>query len=127
MAVANGGWGPVDPYTASVLTQRDEEVIRAALAAAVDGPFFPDWEFHALFGLERDDVRQVLLAWPSRRDRTAALAVKNALNNITGYPHRRWDAWPAFSDATKDELVATLRRWRAEVGLDQRGASDRTR
>ncbi len=39
------------------LSETDKAVIGQALRAAADGPFFPDREFHTLFGLERSDVR----------------------------------------------------------------------
>ena len=45
--------------------ERDRDVIERCLRAAVEGPFFPDWEFHALFGLDREEVRAVLSAWPA--------------------------------------------------------------
>lgn len=38
------------------------------LRAAIQGPLFPEWEFHTLFGLSRDDVRQVEHEWPSAAD-----------------------------------------------------------
>ena len=37
----------------------DSRVIGECLRAAVNGPFFPDWEFSTLFGLTRDEVRAV--------------------------------------------------------------------
>jgi hypothetical protein len=93
------------------LTERDRAVIADALRATVDGPFFPDWEFHTLMGLERTQVRDVLAEWPNTRsDKVAHLAINNALVNLMGYPHGRWDAWPQFSDSTQDELRALLER-----------------
>lgn len=46
-----------------LLTGIEGELVRRCLAASVDGPFFPDWEFETLFGLTRDEVREVLDAW----------------------------------------------------------------
>jgi hypothetical protein len=34
------------------LSDVDKVILGQALSAAADGPFFPDWEFHTLFGLE---------------------------------------------------------------------------
>jgi len=104
------------------LTPRDEAVIAGALRAALDGPFFPDWEFHTLMGLDRDEVRTVLIEWPHPSDpQVAELAVNNALVNLGGYPHHRWDAWPEFSDASQAELEAVLSRWRGEPTSDRSG------
>lgn len=35
------------------MTSHDVQIIRQCLRAAVDGPFFPDWEFSTLIGAER--------------------------------------------------------------------------
>lgn len=54
----------------------DEKIIQECLRAAVEGPFFPDWNFHALFGLSREDVVAVLESWPTFLERdTQRLAV----------------------------------------------------
>ena len=37
-----------------MLSAHDHKIIAEALSAAAEGPFFPDWEFHTLFGLERE-------------------------------------------------------------------------
>jgi hypothetical protein len=100
---------------------RDEVVIGAALRGAVDGPFFPEWEFRTLMGVTRDEMRRVLADWPHRSDPTANLAVNNALVNIWTYPHHAWDAWDAwalFSDATPEEIHGVLQRWKSGANPD---------
>lgn len=100
-----------------MLSDRDRDLIRAALDAAVDGPFFPDWEFRTLMGVERNVMRQVLDEWPTVTDAELGdLAVNNALLNLLSYPHDEWQAWRRFSDATQEELAATFRRWREDHG-----------
>ena len=42
------------------LTPPDTELIRNALVAAVDCPYFPDWEFHTLLGLHRLEIAEML-------------------------------------------------------------------
>ncbi len=44
------------------LDERERDVVRQCLKAAVESPFFPEWEFGTIFGLERDDVRRVLMS-----------------------------------------------------------------
>jgi hypothetical protein len=102
------------------LSKRDESVILAALRAALDGPFFPEWEFQTLMGISRDEMRAVLAAWPDRSSQTAFLAVNNALNNIWGYPHEHLEAWVRVSDAPRDEVREVLDRWKGgrADGLD---------
>jgi len=64
-------------------------IIRDAMRAAVEGPFFPEWEFHTIMGVERKQMRAVLEAWPLQTvdDDTFICATINALNNLIGYPH----------------------------------------
>jgi hypothetical protein len=65
----------------------DDDVIHQCLRAAVDGPFFPDWEFQTLFGFERDEIRQIAERWPDWDDADAQSdAVENTLNHLLGYP-----------------------------------------
>jgi hypothetical protein len=71
------------------LDQREMQLIGDCLWAAADGPFFEDWEFRALFGLERTEVKRIAAEWPrvNPDDEIVSLAVQNSLNNLLGYPH----------------------------------------
>ena len=106
------------------LTERDHEVIRALLAATVEGPFYPDWEFQTLFGFDRQEVREVLDRWPEGvgADPTDAV-VYGAFNNLLGYPHDDWDAWSEYSDATQAEVKEVKRHygWRPRDSLPSTG------
>jgi hypothetical protein len=102
-----------------MLTERESEVVRSALRASVEGPFFPDWEFQTLMGVERSEMRAVLEAWPEIVDPEAAdLAINNALNNLIGYPHE-WNAWARYSDADRQELAQVFSHWRTERGMSR--------
>jgi hypothetical protein len=95
------------------LSARDVELVRESLAAAVRGPFFPEWEFHTLIGLERAEVQRVLESWPdSQEPDDQDLAVSNVLVNLLAYPHDEWEAWRSFSSAGPGELEGVLGRWR---------------
>src|SRR6266567_1234624 len=65
------------------LDEQERDVVRQCLQAAVDGPFFPDWEFGTIFGLERDEVRRVLRSWPEidETDQNVVTAINNSFNN----------------------------------------------
>lgn len=92
----------------------DAEVIRQCLWAAVDGPFFPDWEFHALFGLDRTEVRRIAEHWPDWVDEHEQnLAINNALNNLLGYPHDQWDVWHDYISPIAAEVQHVFARFRA--------------
>ena len=79
----------------AALNERKKQTVFECLRAASDGPFFPDWEFHTLFGLERDQVRRIAAAVPDIDDSSeeVELAINNAMAHLTGYPHRQEAAW----------------------------------
>lgn len=99
--------------------EADAEVIRQCLRAAVEGPFFPDWEFSILFGFEREEVRRIAARWPIWDDEAEQSEAVNAtVNNLLGYPHDRWDAWHDYIAPTPTEVARTYARWRGEDELD---------
>jgi len=95
-----------------VLTDGEVEIARQALAATVDGPFFEDWEFSSLFGLERDEVHAVLIRWRDELDPPHQfLAVDAALNNLIGYPHGvQGTSCATFFSAGLNDLEALSRK-----------------
>ncbi len=50
-------------------------------------------------------------------------AVRNALNNLTGYPHQRDDEFQKWTGVGRAEMVALLEKWRQDGGAP---ASNRT-
>ena len=88
------------------LSDADKALVGQALRAAVDGPFFPEWEFHTLFGLTRSEIRAIADAWPNvdLTSSDVALAANNALNNLLGYPHGQDSARP-------NGFPSTLQNW----------------
>src|SRR5256885_16434337 len=94
------------------LTDADTVIVGQALRAAADGPFFPDWEFPTLFGLERSELRAIADAWPkpaaSRDD--VEMAVNNSLNNLLGYPHRQDVVWSEWISVDRNQLKKLFNR-----------------
>lgn len=90
----------------SGLSDDDVTVLGEALRASADGPFFPDWEFHSLFGLNRSEVRAIANAWPRRvaSAKDIELAVNNSLNNLLGYPHGEEAVWSKWISVDKGQL-----------------------
>ncbi len=101
----------------SALDNREKEVVRRALAAAADGPYFPDWEFQTLFGIERVQVRETLAAFPalSTSNEAQFLSVNNSLLWLVSYPHGQ-DVELVKCGLDKADLVATLRKIRERLG-----------
>ncbi len=83
--------------------------------AAARGPFFPDWEFGSLFGLERSEVVAIAdaLSPSTRISGRAEVTLHNAVNNLLGYPHQQAAAWGQWLSVTPSELQAVYSRWQA--------------
>ena len=102
------------------MTPDDERTIQECLRAAVEGPFFPEWEFQTLMGLERAEVAAVLAEWPgTTRSDDQVVAVNNVLNNLLGYPHAASEqTWRSYIEASPREVADVLSRWRADGDHD---------
>jgi len=97
------------------LDGREREIVRECLRATVEGPFFPEWEFGIIFGLERDEVRQVLLSWPKldESDDIVTRAINNCFNNLISYPApNKQVVWPMFISVSPIELARIFDKWK---------------
>ena len=92
----------------------EREVVLECLRAACTGPFFPDWEFQTLFGLERRDVQAVLDAWPDLDETQdgVSIATNNSMNNLLGYPHGLDKDWPRYISVPPSEVSRIFETWR---------------
>ena len=95
-----------------LLDARSIDVVRECLLAAADGPFFPDWEFQTLIGVDRETVRHVHRAWPDQTvaEDDFASAVRGSLNNLLGYPHGCEKEWGKHISADPEEVRSTLKK-----------------
>ena len=98
------------------LNNDEKQVVFECLRAAVDGPFFPDWEFHALFGLDRSEVAAIVAALPAidDSDESVSLAIHNAMGNLLGYPHGKAAAWRQFISVPDVEVERIFDKWKHE-------------
>ena len=97
------------------LTSRERDVVRECLRAAVESPFFPEWEFQTIFGLGRDDVNRVLHSWPDldEGDEFVVRAINNSFNNLLGYPVRnKQSLWPKYISVSGIELARIFDKWK---------------
>jgi hypothetical protein len=86
------------------LTEGQIALTRRCLAAAVDGPFFQDWEIGTLIGAGRDELRSIGSAWPQLRHRDDLALVSNVVANLLHYPHRLDEVLYEQADTSRDEL-----------------------
>lgn len=94
----------------SKLSAPEVAIVRNSLRAAIEGPFFPDWEFETLIGVDRATVRSVYNAWPSQtvsRDEFSC-AVVGSMNNLLAYPHGFDIEIETYVPGGKPAIKATL-------------------
>jgi len=97
----------------SDLTEAERGVVRDCLRAAVVGPFFPMWEFHTLFG--HQEVADIAFGAEPLDDgrEDVRVAINNALNWLTGYPHRcGGEVWGRFLGVSAEEVRRILKKWK---------------
>lgn len=98
-----------------VLRREASDVVERMLLAAVNGPYFPDWEFEVLFGFTRAQMSKIAEEWPNpdaSRKRIEA-AVGNAFTNLLGYPHGMEAELERAVGVPLPALEEELRKWRA--------------
>ena len=101
----------------SKLTQAERDIVQSCLRAAVEGPFFDDSEFHAIFGLSRNELADLLSRWPEIDDREGTdgyLGINSALNNLLGYPHGQGAVGSQYVTATPEEVSRVFAKWKGK-------------
>ena len=90
------------------------KVAKECLRAAVEGPFFPDWEFHTLMGVSRAEARMVLDTWPVRTVEPEAFrcAILSSLGHLVCYPHGEEEAWGRYISVEPEEVLRAAERLR---------------
>ena len=96
------------------MSEREKDIIHECLHAAAHGPFFPESEFHILFGLNRNELFQIIQKWPKldENDEAVRLAINGVFNNLLGYPHKRDDVWHEHISVSRDEIELIYKRWK---------------
>ena len=93
----------------------DYQAFRESLLASAHGPFFPEWEFQTLFGLQRADVAAIAESFSPATALTGdvALALNNAMGNLLGYPHGHEADWHEWLSVPPEQLQVIFSKWRA--------------
>ena len=101
------------------LTVDELKLIQRALAAAADGPFFDDDEFHTLFGMSRDELKQARVEWSVMEAPVESLselqwaAALGALVQLWGYPHAKYQMLPSWVGVPAEGLRPVIERLKA--------------
>ena len=109
------------------LSQTDQQIILECLKAILEGPFIDSVEFQTRIGINRDDLSQVIQAWPniddSNEDSTEVLALNNCMNEVCNgldISDRDWSHW--FRVGRK-EVCEVYSRWASLNGYPRTGLS----
>ena len=99
------------------LSDDEKVIVFEVLTASAKGPFFPDWEFHSLFGLNRNEVTAIVNSWEKidKESENVNLAINNSFNNLIGYPHKKNELLPQYISASRDQLEIIFKKWRKGV------------
>lgn len=89
-----------------MLSPQDAKVIGECLNATASGPFFPDWEFDTLMGVNREDFSKIAARWPDvdLLDERVRDAVSNSLLNLSGYPIDQEEDWSEYVSVPREAL-----------------------
>ncbi|GKX36258.1 MAG: hypothetical protein MnENMB40S_38760 [Rhizobiaceae bacterium MnEN-MB40S] len=92
-------------------------MVRECIRAAAEGPFYPEWEFGILFGLERREVQAVLARWPDIDDSDEIIyaVISNSTNNLLIYPIDNPDRWSAYVSVGPKDVARIFAAWRGNV------------
>ncbi|MEV7358070.1 hypothetical protein [Kitasatospora sp. NPDC091276] len=103
------------------MTEQELRIIEQCLDAAVNGPFFEDWEFHTLMGVTRDEIAAVAASWPSPPTAPDGEddVVHSVLNNLLGYPHGVEARWHEYLTPTREQVARVRDRWHIECSVDR--------
>lgn len=91
----------------------DRDLIHRALTACAEGPFFEEWEFHTLFGMDRSELRRCAVRWSEGAsvDPEIRAAVGGALDNLLDYPHDRDSELETHLGISRSQLEEVFTRW----------------
>ncbi len=79
----------VDAMQTETLTFEEKQLVGRCLREAVDGPYFPDWEFGTLVGASKPEIGAIASSWVSGQPVSTSdvQLICSVLGNFLGYPH----------------------------------------
>lgn len=105
----------------SSLSEEEKDVVQECLDAAVYGPFFDEEDFHALFGVTRDEAKVVADHFPKVDEFDDSyggnddswLVINNTFANLLGYPHRLEKEWVRYISVSRERVEEIFIKWRS--------------
>jgi hypothetical protein len=98
------------------ITNENEDILAGCLRATLYSNFFPEWEFHAIFGVTREEVKAIYQKWPNVdfSNENVILAIHNMVVNLVGYPIAvdELEHWADYISISREELAARFPEFR---------------
>lgn len=69
----------------------EKNILKNSIKAAIDGPFFPEWEFQTLLGVYRKELKDFYDNWNNRyfMSQEPLLKITSVLGMLISYPHKQ--------------------------------------
>ena len=99
-------------------TEKDAESVRRCIQAIAEGPFLPDWEFSTVMGFQRQELQEWLALDVLEFEGDATRMAIAALNNLSGYPHRKNEELGDMTNLSRNELRPLLVKFKKAMGLE---------
>jgi len=106
------------------LSDKERQIILQSMNAILRGCFL-EGEFHARLGIDPEELKQVIVAYPnvddSDDDSNAALAINNCLNEVShgvSFSDQDWSQW---FDVSRAEVEDVYRKWAVLRGHSRTG------
>ena len=97
------------------LSDTDQQVIFQCLKAILEGPFIDGLEFQTRLGINRDELSQVVQAWPnvddSNQDSVEALAINNCMNELCHGLNISDCQWSQWLGVDRRDVCEVYSRW----------------
>jgi hypothetical protein len=98
------------------LSASEKDMVLQCMLTILKSPYVDDFEFQTRLGVERNQVGEVIAAYPeiddSIEDSIMSLSIENSLNEIChgiNIPQAEWEKW---FDYSKEEIRETYQKWK---------------
>jgi hypothetical protein len=101
------------------LTEEERKTVFQCMVAIYRGPFISDTAFRPVMGVGREELRQILDAWPAVDDSCVAAPAYLAINNSMAhmvYGRRAQSVWSDWVDVPREEAERVFVKWKQPAG-----------
>ena len=102
------------------LKARELDAILCTMKAVAFGSFFDDSEFHILFGVTREELKEVISKWPDVNDlnpEVVELSINNSFANLLGYLNINKSELDKYINIDRQSMRDLYIKWKTSRGL----------